>query len=124
MFIIVLKYLKSLSEVDRWMKQHVAFLQKFYQSGHFIVSGRQIPRRGGIIVARASSRAELDQIIEEDPFFEHGVAEFLVIEFQASMSHPAFRSLTGLDETHRSESTLHTECSAATQTRIRSILKR
>ena len=98
MFIIVLKYLKSLSEVDRWMKQHVAFLQKFYQSGHFIVSGRQIPRRGGVIVARASSRAELDQIIEEDPFFEHDVAEFLVIEFQASMSHSAFRSLTGLNE--------------------------
>ncbi len=95
MFIIVLKYLKSLSAVDRWMTQHVAFLRKFYQSGHFIVSGRQIPRRGGIIVARAASRAELDQIIEEDPFYQQEIAEFLVIEFQASMSHPAFRSLTG-----------------------------
>lgn len=99
MFIIVLSYLKPLSEVDRWMKAHVEFLRRYYASGHFIVSGRQIPRRGGVILARAGDREELDRILEEDPFYEQGIAEFLVIEFQASMSHPLFRSLTRpLDE--------------------------
>ena len=98
MFIVVLNYLKPLSEVDRWMKSHVEFLRKYHASGHFIVSGRQIPRRGGVILARAASREQLDLIIEEDPFYQQGIAEFLVIEFQANMSHPLFRSLTGPPE--------------------------
>lgn len=93
MFIVVLNYLKPLSEVDRWMKPHVEFLRNYYASGHFIVSGRQIPRRGGIILARVDSREELDAIIEEDPYYQQGIAEFMVIEFQASMSHPSFREL-------------------------------
>ena len=51
MFLIELTYTSDLAAIDAAMKAHVAFLNKHYASGHFLVSGRKIPREGGIILA-------------------------------------------------------------------------
>ncbi|MEO5739329.1 MAG: YciI family protein, partial [Vicinamibacterales bacterium] len=52
--------------------------------GHFLISGRKIPRDGGIILAVAKTRAEIDAIVREDPFYTAGLADFRIIEFRAS----------------------------------------
>jgi len=84
MFVIELTYKADLSEIDAHMTAHVAFLRKYYDAGTFIVSGRKIPRDGGIIVAVGESKAAIEQIIAEDPFHRHGLATFRIIEFRAS----------------------------------------
>jgi uncharacterized protein YciI len=48
------------------------------------VSGRKIPRDGGVILAVGKSRNEIEGIVKEDPFHAHGLADFRVIEFRAS----------------------------------------
>jgi uncharacterized protein YciI len=84
MFIVELTYKAPLTEIDAHMKAHVVFLKKHYAAGHFLVSGRQIPRKGGIIVAMAESREKIETIMREDPFCRRGLADFRVIEFRAS----------------------------------------
>jgi uncharacterized protein YciI len=84
MFVIELVYKADLADIDASMAAHVAFLKKYYASGHFLISGRKIPRDGGIIVAVARSRQEIEAIIQEDPFHRHGLADFRIIEFRAS----------------------------------------
>jgi uncharacterized protein YciI len=84
MFVIKLVYKADLAEIDARMAAHVRFLKKYYASGHFLVSGRKIPRDGGIILAVGRSRQEIEAIVKEDPFHVHGLAEFRVIEFRAS----------------------------------------
>ena len=84
MFIVELTYKAPLDRIDQQMRPHVAFLNKYYASGHFLVSGRQVPRTGGIIVAMADSREQVEAIMAEDPFCKHGLAEARVIEFRAS----------------------------------------
>jgi uncharacterized protein YciI len=84
MFVIELSYKVPLAEIDALMAAHVAFLKKYYASGHFLVSGRKIPRDGGIILAVGRSREEIAAIIEEDPFHAHGLADFRIIQFRAS----------------------------------------
>jgi uncharacterized protein YciI len=84
MFVIDLRYTAALTEIDAHMTAHVKFLKKYYASGHFVVSGRKIPRDGGIIMATGSSRQEIEDIAREDPFIKNGLAEFRVIEFRAS----------------------------------------
>ena len=64
--------------------RHVRFLKKYYASGNFLVSGRKIPRDGGIILAVGKSRQEIEAIVKEDPFHAHGLADFRIIEFRAS----------------------------------------
>ena len=84
MFVIELIYKADLAAIDAHMAAHVKFLKKYYASGHFLVSGRKIPRDGGIIVAVGESRAQIETIIREDPFCARGLADFRVIEFRAS----------------------------------------
>jgi uncharacterized protein YciI len=66
------------------MRAHVAFLKKYYAAGNFLVSGRQVPRTGGIIIALADSREQIESIMAEDPFCKHGLADVRIIEFRAS----------------------------------------
>ena len=84
MFLIELSYTADLAEIDAHMAAHVVFLKKHYAAGHFLVSGRKIPRDGGIILAVGKSRQEIQTIIEEDPFYQRGLADFRIVEFRAS----------------------------------------
>jgi len=84
MFVIELSYKADLAEIDAHMAAHVRFLKKYYASGNFLVSGRKIPRDGGIILAVGTNRQEIEAIIQEDPFYAHGLADFRIIEFRAS----------------------------------------
>jgi uncharacterized protein YciI len=84
MFVIELVYKAELTAIDAHMAAHVKFLKKYYASGNFLISGRKIPRDGGIILAVGKSRDEIDAIVREDPFHAHGLAEFRIIEFRAS----------------------------------------
>lgn len=84
MFVIELVYKAPLAEIDANMKAHVAFLNKYYAAGNFFVSGRKIPRDGGIIIATGPSRNAIEAIVREDPFVARGLADFRVIEFRAS----------------------------------------
>jgi uncharacterized protein YciI len=84
MFLIELVYKAPLAAIDANMPAHVRFLKKYYASGHFLVSGRKIPRDGGVILAVGKSREEIEAIAREDPFCARGLADFRVIEFRAS----------------------------------------
>ena len=84
MFVIELTYKATLAEIDATMAAHVVFLKKYYAAGNFLISGRKIPRDGGIIVAVGKSRHQIEVIIREDPFYVRGLADFRVIEFRAS----------------------------------------
>jgi uncharacterized protein YciI len=84
MFVIELEYTADLSEIDAHMPAHVAWLKKHYASGHFLVSGRKIPRDGGIILAVGKSREQIEKLAQEDPFITNGLARARIIEFRTS----------------------------------------
>ena len=84
LFVIELIYKASLPEIDASMTAHVRFLKKYYAAGQFLVSGRKIPRDGGVILAVADSREQIDAIMREDPFCSRGLADCRVIQFRAS----------------------------------------
>ncbi|KDN13519.1 hypothetical protein SALWKB12_0374 [Snodgrassella communis] len=52
-----------------------------YDAGHFIASGRQVPRVGGVILCCASSKDAAEAILQGDSFYIHQIAEYEVIEF-------------------------------------------
>jgi uncharacterized protein YciI len=84
MFVIELIYTAALDAIDAQMAAHVAFLNKYYAAGNFLVSGRKVPRNGGVILAVGESRQRIEEIVAEDPFVVHRLAEARVIEFRAS----------------------------------------
>jgi uncharacterized protein YciI len=77
------------------MAEHVKFLKKYYSKNVFVASGRKVPRTGGIILALAKSKEEVEAIIREDPFYSHKLAEFTITEFLTSQYHPDIKKMLG-----------------------------
>ena len=84
MFVVELIYTAELREIDAHMPAHMRFLERHYASGHFVLSGRKIPRDGGIILALAKHRDEIEAIMRQDPFVANGLADVRVTEFRVS----------------------------------------
>ena len=93
MFVLLLTYTKPLPEVDALMREHMAWLNDNYAAGRFLVSGRQIPRTGGVILARGDDRGEIEALAASDPFVTGGVATCEVIQFRASQTAPGLDDL-------------------------------
>jgi uncharacterized protein YciI len=83
-FIVELNYKADLAAIDGAMRTHMAYLKKHYAAGTFVVSGRKIPRDGGIILAVGKTREEIEKIAREDPFCKLGLADFRIVEFRVS----------------------------------------
>ena len=92
MFLIDLTYIKPLSEVDKYLEEHSAFLNKYYAQGKFIFSGRKNPRTGGLILVQHCDGEEIKKIIAEDPFNKHDIARYSVQEFIPTKYADAFSS--------------------------------
>lgn len=88
MFVIELTYVAPLAQLDAAMARHMAFLRAQYADGTFLVSGRKVPRDGGIILATGDDRAAIEALVARDPFVAEGLATARVIEFRASQLAP------------------------------------
>ncbi|HEY4111302.1 YciI family protein [Puia sp.] len=84
LFVILLRYVAPLEKIDAAMPAHLAFLDKHYKKGVFLVSGRQVPRKGGVIIAAGKDRAAIEGIMKQEPFLKRRLAKFEVVEFSAS----------------------------------------
>ncbi|GAA1907771.1 YciI family protein [Streptantibioticus ferralitis] len=89
MFVVDLTYTAPLERVDAALADHVAWLEKQYDTGAVIASGRKEPRNGGILIVVAPDRAAVEALIATDPFSIEGVAEYRVTEFIATKTAPA-----------------------------------
>jgi uncharacterized protein YciI len=89
MFIVALTYTAPLARIDSFLAAHRAFLDEQYARGLFLMSGRKEPRDGGIIIAHAASRAELESVLRDDPFHQAGVARYEITEFVPTMTAEA-----------------------------------
>ncbi|OHU86657.1 MULTISPECIES: YciI family protein [Pseudoalteromonas] len=86
MFIISLAYRVPLSEVDRFIPEHIDYLNEQYQQGHFILSGRKEPRTGGVIISTIEDRQKLNNVLAQDPFYREGLASYDITEMVPTKS--------------------------------------
>ncbi len=93
MFLISLTYVQPLTEVDKYLPEHKLFLDKYYALGHFLVSGRKVPRTGGVIIARFDTPEAVQHALADDPFFQHKVATYEVTELQPTQCIDALKGI-------------------------------
>jgi uncharacterized protein YciI len=75
---------------------HRRFLQQGYDQGRFLMSGPSIPTTGGILVARAQSRDELDAWLADEPFCRAKVMRFArITEFDPVQHQPVLKDWFG-----------------------------
>lgn len=82
-----------MSQIDKYLEAHIEYLDRNYERGVFIASGRKVPRSGGIILAKARNRSELEEILNNDPFKIHNLADYELTEFVPTKAASEFSSL-------------------------------
>jgi len=88
MFIVLLEYVRPLEELDRHVAAHRAHLAELFAARKLVMSGPQVPRNGGVIIARLETRGEVETMMQADPFIREGVATYRIIEFVARAAVP------------------------------------
>ena len=86
MYALISRYKRPLSEIDKHIDGHRAWLRKNYAAGTFLISGRQRSGAGGFILAAAIDRSHLDAILADDPFGQNDLADYEIIEVVPSMA--------------------------------------
>ncbi|MCS5423094.1 MULTISPECIES: YciI family protein [Psychrilyobacter] len=81
MFIINITYKVDLTEVESHLEKHIEYIKEEFSKGNFIASGKKNPRDGGIIISNLEDKAELEAILDRDPFKINDIAIFNIIEF-------------------------------------------
>lgn len=84
MFILRSSYTGTAEQLAEHIDAHHDWALRYYESGHFLVGGRRVPATGGIGVARARSREEIEHIVSEDPWLRFGLIEYTIEEFEES----------------------------------------
>jgi uncharacterized protein YciI len=95
MFIVSLTYKVPIEIVDQHLTAHTEFLKNQYEQGNFFLSGRKVPRTGGIIFADVDTHQSLDLILKNDPFYINEVADYEVTELQPTMAAKGLEFLFG-----------------------------
>lgn len=80
-FVLLLTYAVPTSRIDELLGSHREWLDEQIAGGTFLVSGPQVPRTGGAILASSPSRAEIEHLVSTDPLVLEGAATYEVIEF-------------------------------------------
>lgn len=93
MFVILIHYTRPLSEIDAHLAAHRSFLDTHYQNGTLLMSGPANPRNKGVIISNHSSRADVEAMIQQDPFYQAQVADYEIIEFTAVKFAPSLAEL-------------------------------
>lgn len=87
LFVLIVKYIRPAAEVEARRLEHREWLDIYYRQGRFLVSGPQVPRDGGVILAKGGTKAQWESLVQEDPFVTSGVAVYEVIEFEPVKRH-------------------------------------
>ncbi len=94
MYVVHLTYLQPIEAIDKHLAAHRSYLDQQYAKGLFLASGPADPRVGGIFLVRGIvAREDLDAIIAQDPFYQHGLARYDVTVFTPVKHHPALADL-------------------------------
>jgi len=93
MFALIARYTKPAEEVDRLLDGHRAWIARNMEAGRILLTARQVPLTGGLILARGDSLEEVWEMIAEDPFHASGSAEYEVLRFQPVRAAPGLEGL-------------------------------
>ncbi|MCR9192562.1 MAG: YciI family protein [Gammaproteobacteria bacterium] len=98
MIIVHLTYIAPLTEVDKYLQAHREFLEYYYKQGLLLASGPLKPRTGGIIIALTQDKAQLETILQSDPYYMADIVTYEFFEFTPAKHRDELKDLLTASE--------------------------
>jgi uncharacterized protein YciI len=84
MFIVLLTFSDNRTQAGALMPAHNAWIARGFDDGVFLVVGSLPQNQGGALLVHRTTRAQLEQRVQEDPFVAEGVVHAQVLELTPS----------------------------------------
>lgn len=93
MHIIFLRFGPNRAKAGEWMAGHKQWIEQGIGDGSFLVAGSLDAGQGGVVLASGLDTAEIEQLVELDPFVIHGVVTAEVHRVTPSRLSPGMAAL-------------------------------
>lgn len=95
MFLLISRFTVPPSQVADQTEAHRAWVRAHADAGRFVAGGPEVPYQGAVIVAVGVTRDDLNSWIKDDPFVEHGLAQYDIREYDIAHAGPGAEALQG-----------------------------
>ncbi|MCB4366933.1 hypothetical protein KIH07_24610 [Hydrogenophaga taeniospiralis] len=93
MFVVLLRFSNNRSQASRFLEGHKRWLDRGFDDGVFLLAGSIQPHQGGGLLARHTTRQELLDRVNEDPFVAEDVVTAEIVEIAPSRMDQQLQSL-------------------------------
>lgn len=97
MFIVLLKFSENKANAKKYMEAHNTWIKQGFDDGVFLLVGSLVdsiePSLGGSVLAYNTSREELEQRVQADPFVAENVVSAEIIEISPKKVDERFNFL-------------------------------
>lgn len=84
MFVVLLRFSSNKAQAGQHMDGHMQWLKRGFDDGVFVLAGSLQPDLGGGILAHNTSRPELQNRVNDDPFVAENVVSAEILEITPS----------------------------------------
>ena len=95
MFIILLKFSDNKNQAGQFMQGHNEWIDHGFKDNVFLLAGSLQPHSGGAVVAHNTTRTELQERVNEDPFVANNVVAAEIVEIAASRTDQRLAFMVG-----------------------------
>ena len=78
---VALKYRYPLERMLQTVDRHRAYLRELLAQGKLIASGPFVPREGGALLLRVDDEAQIQPLLDKDPFQIEGLVETTIFRW-------------------------------------------
>ncbi|AQZ62190.1 unnamed protein product [[Actinomadura] parvosata subsp. kistnae] len=86
MFVVLLRFSDNKDAAQQHMSGHQEWIRRGLDDGVFLLTGSIRPGLGGAILAHRTSREELDERLQDDPFVAENVVSADIIDIAPGMA--------------------------------------
>ncbi len=84
MIILKSTYVSDPATLQQHLAAHLDWVEEGYGSGQFLASGLRTGSVGAVILVQGMDASAAELMLSRDPFVKNGVAEYEIVEFDAS----------------------------------------
>ena len=95
MFFVQLRFSDNKSKAREFMEAHNAWIGRGFDDSVFLLVGSLVPNAGGGIVAHNTSRPDLQDRINDDPFVAQKVVSAEIVELSPARADERLKFLLG-----------------------------
>lgn len=93
MFVLMARYTVPAEQVDTLLEEHKAWIGA--NSDRILLTAREEPLIGGLILARGESIDAMWEMVRQDPFHTAGYSEYEIREYNPVRAAPGVEGLLG-----------------------------